>query len=176
MLGDLVARLREYDWFEISNENVNTPYIVRFLFGRLIEREPENHLDICTFIKEINEKFKINQETRDWLVLQLEEELDATDDVIITNNLELISSFSIETYRVDVGLLNIIKINVNIFFKNFWSEIGNSSSIAIIITFKISMYYYNYLDIFCLKKRHITITLVITVDYYNIFSIRNLYF
>ena len=114
MLSDLVARLREYDWFEISNENMNIPYILRYLFGRLIEREPENHPDICSFVKEINEKYKINQETRDWLILQLEEELDATEDQIIENNLGLIASFGIETYRIDVGLLNIMKMNVRI--------------------------------------------------------------
>lgn len=111
-----MARLREYDWFEISNENMNIPYILRYLFARLIEREAENHPDICNFVREINEKYKINQETRDWLILQLEEELDATDDEIIENNLGLIASFGVETYRIDVGLLNIMKINVRNLF------------------------------------------------------------
>ena len=55
MLSDLLARLREFDWFEVSNENSNISYIVRYLFGRLIEREPDNHRDVCAFIQEINE-------------------------------------------------------------------------------------------------------------------------
>jgi len=64
---------------------------------------------VTDFIREINEKFRINDETRDWLVLQLEEELDATDEEIIRNNVSLVESFGVETYRIDVGLLNLLK-------------------------------------------------------------------
>lgn len=55
MLSGLVNRMREHEWFEVSNENLNVSYLVRYLFGKLIEREPDNHLDVCTFIQELNE-------------------------------------------------------------------------------------------------------------------------
>lgn len=54
-------------------------------------------------------KFKINQDTLDWSIMQLEDELDATDEQIVQNNLGLVASFGVETYRIDLGLLNIIK-------------------------------------------------------------------
>ena len=55
MFSDLVNRMRECDWFDVSNENLNTGYLIRYLFGKLIERNTENHLDITNFITEINE-------------------------------------------------------------------------------------------------------------------------
>ncbi len=60
-------------------------------------------------------KFKINSDTKDWLLTQLEEELDTADDEIISNNIKLIDSFQCETYRIDIGLLNIIKKEVFLF-------------------------------------------------------------
>ena len=55
MLMDMIGRLREFEWFEVSNENQNIAYIIRYLFGKIIERDPSNHTEICGFIKEINE-------------------------------------------------------------------------------------------------------------------------
>ena len=49
------------------------------------------------------------------------------------------------------------------------TEIGNNSKITITITFK-------FLSCFLYKKRPITITLAITVDYYNIILNFKLYF
>jgi len=106
---DLVDRLSDLPWFEITTENLNIPYLLRYLFSKLIERNPDDHLIITQFICEINEKFKVNEETREWVIQQLEEELDATDEDIIRNNLSLVESFGSETYRVDVGLVNLLK-------------------------------------------------------------------
>ena len=45
--------------------------------------------------------------------------------------------------------------------------IGNSSKITITINLKILNALLQLLSYFCIKKRRITITLAITIDYYN---------
>ena len=49
-----------------------------------------------------------------WLITQLEEELDATENTIIANNLDLVASFNIESYNIDAGLVNIIIVSVSL--------------------------------------------------------------
>lgn len=45
---------------------------------------------------------------QNWIRTQLEEELDATDQDILTDNIRLISEFCSETYNLDNQLLNIM--------------------------------------------------------------------
>lgn len=65
----------------------------------------------------------MDPELLSWLITQLEEELDATENKIIANNIGLIASFKVETYNIDAGLINIITLAVN---SKKASEIFNS--------------------------------------------------
>ena len=58
-------------------------------------------------------KLKLETELTNWLITQLEEELDATENRIIANNLDLVASFNIESYNIDAGLVNIITVAVS---------------------------------------------------------------
>jgi hypothetical protein len=57
---------------------------------------------------------------KEWVLEQLEEELDGTNQEIILKNLDLLSSIGIETYNIDIAMLklldqrdkNVIKLNI----------------------------------------------------------------
>lgn len=44
-----------------------------------------------------------------WLLTQLEDELDGTNFDIILNTVGIVSAYGIETYNIDLGLLNLLE-------------------------------------------------------------------
>jgi hypothetical protein len=53
-------------------------------------------------------KFEIKPELIEWLVGEMESELDSSDIEITSNNLKIISQLGVESYNIDIGLLNLM--------------------------------------------------------------------
>ncbi len=56
----------------------------------------------------IKRKFEIKPELLQWLVGEMESELDSSEIEITTNNLKIIAQLGVETYNIDIGLLKIM--------------------------------------------------------------------
>lgn len=64
-------------------------------------------LDICK-TKTKKRRFRLSRNLVEWIVAQLEEELDATNPTINLNNIKLLSQFGIETYNIDLALVHLL--------------------------------------------------------------------
>jgi hypothetical protein len=53
-------------------------------------------------------KFRFEPNLLEWTVDQLEEELDATNPMILKNNITLITVIGVENFNIDNSLVNII--------------------------------------------------------------------
>jgi hypothetical protein len=52
--------------------------------------------------------FRFKPEITDWLVTEMESELDGSDPNIILNNLNIVKKMSVETYNIDMSLIKLI--------------------------------------------------------------------
>ena len=113
-VDELLLNLREEKWFKVAQQQdeqqaPNIGSILRFLVTKLTERDSANHADVAEYIMRVKGNFKLPADLLDWTIKQLEDELDAFDPQIMSQNLKLIKCFGIETYKLVVGLLTLLK-------------------------------------------------------------------
>lgn len=154
-LRDLKERLEEYPWFYLRDKEFNDENIVKCLINKLIERNPENHKLIVNILIEIikytifslfyiyylyenfytiNERNrKVLPDLKNWMLSQLEDELDGTNIEIISYNVRLVSELRMESYKLDNAMISLLSpqspfksVKIFIFYLNIQKSVFNN--------------------------------------------------
>lgn len=109
LFDGLIDNLKKHDWFKLKDKVFNMENILKYLMGKLAERNTNNHLDVSNYIIHMISNLELRHDLYDWIATEIEAELDASDLDIISNNLRIIEQLDKETYNIDMGLLDLIK-------------------------------------------------------------------